>query len=38
MTLALRARTLNILVLAACVVLAAVLVDYLLVESLVGGR
>jgi hypothetical protein len=36
-TLALRARTLNLLVLAACVVVAGVLVNYLLVESLAGG-
>ena len=37
-TLAMRPRTLNLLVLAACVVVAGVLVNYLLVESLVGGR
>ena len=37
-TLALRARRLNLLVLAACVLVAGVLVNYLLVESLVGGR
>lgn len=37
-TLALRARMLNLVVLAACVVVAGVLVNYLLVESLVGGR
>jgi hypothetical protein len=37
-TIALRPRTLNLLVLAACVVVAGVLVNYLLVESLVGGR
>ena len=37
-TLALRARTLNLTVLAACVVVVGVMVNYLLVESLVGGR
>jgi hypothetical protein len=38
LTLALRARTLNLVVLALCVVLASVLINYLLVESMVGGR